>query len=132
MRWCRAAFGFALVVASSLSVVGCQHGPAGPAREAVLVEPDSACRSQVGSAAGALAGGPVLLADDVFTRSSEVSVERRRLRDPATGRVLDGLDTGGPRVLGLVIEDGRCVLVDRLGGKRRELAGCRCRQRAAG
>jgi hypothetical protein len=77
---------------------------------------------------GALNGAPVTLADDALVHDDTLVVERAPHRD-ASGRPLDGRETGRPEHFRLVRNDTRCVLIRERTGRRWTLASATCSPR---
>jgi len=113
---------FTLAIGASLTACGSLRGE----RPAVVADPSASVRAEiVRVVTQALDGAPVTLADDVFTRDSVLTVERRTPPGPqgraATGRTLDA-----PARLRLVLDGARCELVREVDGRRFPLRDVRC------
>jgi hypothetical protein len=70
-------------------------------------------------------GQPVTLADDVLTRDSALTVERRTPAGPQ-GRAATGRTLEAPARLHLVLRGARCFLVNDADGREWELNEARC------
>jgi hypothetical protein len=94
---------------------------------AVMVNSTPQSRAQLAGAVSEMLGGsPVMLADDAFTRSSVLLIERSPARD-AEGVRMTGRDYGKPETFTLVRSNGACVLVSARDGRRFALTEARCR-----
>lgn len=96
---------------------------------AVLVSPTAASRAELARVVSrALGGAPVTLAADALTVDGTLVVERAERRD-ASGRPLNGRDTGRPEHFRLVREAARCVLVQERTAERFRLDSVSCAPR---
>ncbi len=78
---------------------------------AVIVYPDAASRAELlALVRGALAGAPLLLADDALTRDSALIVERMPRKD-ATGLPINSRNMGMPERFLLFTQGSDCLLV---------------------
>ena len=108
-------------------VVACQT----PARQsdpaALIVESDEQSRSELQQVVSTMLGLPdVLLADDAFTKSSDLLIERNAAYDASSMRIT-GRDSGKPQVFRLSIRDGACVLTHAVDGRHVALVHARCK-----
>ena len=121
-----------------LTHVGCVFGVLGlaacqapaPQRDvaAVLLNPTPQSRAQLANALNEMLGvSSVTLADDAFTRSSVLLIERSPARDPDGVRIT-GRDYGKPETLTLVKSASACVLVNARDGMRIVLTDATCRE----
>lgn len=93
---------------------------------AVLVSPTAESRAELARVVSrALGGAPVTLAADALTVDGTLAVERAERRD-ASGRPLNGRDTGRPEHFRLVRDGARCVLVRERTAERFRLDSVSC------
>jgi hypothetical protein len=119
--------GYSCSVLSTLVLIaGCQGLNENPDMPALIVQPDEASQSAVESTLSKIFGGQeVMLADDVFTQSSILSLEhnpdQKLDSQPALGRVITR-----PLSFQLVKSRDGCFLVDLRDEKRYLLAHTSC------
>lgn len=110
-----------------LGLVACQARATQPDVAAVLVNPTPQSRAQLAKAVNEMLGvSTVTLADDAFTRSSVLLIERSPARNRSGVRI-SGRDYGKPETFKLVKSDGGCVLVSARDGRRLALTDATCR-----
>ncbi len=116
-----------VILAAALLAAGCRTARSEPRDvPAVIVAPTDASRAALAAAvSAALQGAPVTLADDALTRSSTLTLERPRLRDPS-GLPAAGRELGAPERFHLVRRGGACVLVHERTGQAVELESTTC------
>jgi hypothetical protein len=118
-----------MAVVGVLAVAACPARPGPPDVPAVLVNPTAESRAELARVvSGALNGAPVTLADDALVHDDTLVIERAPHRD-ASGRPLDGRETGRPEHFRLVRNDTRCVLIQQRTGRRWTLASATCSPR---
>ena len=114
----------------SLATAACQAAPPDSATEdvpAVVAESNPASLIELREVvAKALPHRPVLLADDVLTKSSLLVVERRR-HPRIEGSLEAGVAEENPERFRLVLRDGECELVHVNTDTRHRLKETRCR-----
>lgn len=108
-----------------LTVFGCRTVATEQDRAARIVAPDDASRAALQRAVNGALHTEVTLADDALTESSVLIIER------SPPQTMDGLPTRGrtteePLQLRLVINRGRCILIDQRDHSRHELEHTRC------
>ena len=115
------------LLAATLVAAGCRTVRPEPRDEpAVIVSPTDASRAALTAAVGAaLQGAPVALADDAFTRSSMLTIERAPLRDPA-GLPVAGRELDVPERFHLMKRGGACLLVHERTGRVSSLESTTC------
>lgn len=103
----------------SAAMVACNSTPHAEGVPALLVSPDATARSELQRALAELLNtDSVTLADDAFTRSSSLIIERSRL---------SGRETGTPEHFHLLLDDGGCFLVRQTTAESALLAHVECR-----
>jgi hypothetical protein len=119
----------AVAVVGVLAAAACPARPGPPDVPAVLVNPTAESRAELARlVSDALNGAPVTLADDALVHDDRLVVQRAPHRD-ASGRPLDGRETGRPEHFRLVRNDARCVLVHERTGQRWTLKSATCSPR---
>lgn len=108
---------FSCCVSALLAACG-SLAAAGPDQPALMVDVTPDATEQLQRAlVEANDGAPVTVADDVFTRSSQLALEQGRLAD-GPGRPLTGRDLGAPKIFSLVKNDRGCWLLREADGER--------------
>lgn len=94
---------------------------------ALRVEPTPASTTEIrNTVERALSGRRILLANDAFTESSLLVIERRR-HERLEGVRSSGVADEAPHRFRLVLDDEQCELVHLNSGKRHALTRTRCR-----
>jgi hypothetical protein len=116
----------AWLACAALTPLACAIPSAQQDTLAIIVGSNDATRAELLRVARlALDNVPVTLADDAFTRDSELAFERSP-GPAAAGRALDGRILEMPERLRLVIGDGSCALIRISDGARFALERVRC------
>ncbi|MDX1405027.1 MAG: hypothetical protein R3192_10840 [Woeseiaceae bacterium] len=113
------------VTLSAAVAVACNSLPASEDQPALLAEANDTNRAALQRAVNSAVGMDVLLADSAFTERSVLVIERRP-RSTLDNPVPDGRTMATPIRLELVINAGRCILVDSRDGSRHPLEGASC------
>lgn len=118
-----------IALVAGLMLIGlstCRTVPSEPESPARIVNPTRQSRATLAKAVTeALNGRPVTLADDALTRSSDLIIERVRIKDPS-GLPIDGRDSSPPEHFRLVKRGAHCVLIHSSTGKRMSLPHTEC------
>lgn len=102
-----------MMLSGILSLGACATPALDPSADvpARLAEPSSTTREEVQKVVEKALGVPVMLADDVFARSSRLAIERQQHRHLEQGVVM-GNDPSGPGEQFILMRNGdACVLV---------------------
>jgi len=113
-----------LVIAAHLA--GCVSQSDGVEHPAILSEPSKATYQELERVVSeALNGMPVLLADDVLTKSDRLIIERKTQFDPQGNPVM-GKELGMPYQFRLVKQNNTCILIYISTGERKLLEKATC------
>lgn len=113
------------LLAGLLLLASCKSSQLQDTTPAVLSPNAEAARHEIAMHIGEALGGSVLLADDAFTRSSQLVIERRAHRDPAGNR-LPGRILDEPDRFRLMLHKDDCVLLHTNSGRQWVLEQAPC------
>jgi hypothetical protein len=124
----RALSMLAVCIAGAVGAIACHATASRPEVAAVLVDPTVQTRTELLSAVRKMLGvSSVVLADDAFTRSNVLIIERQPARDQDRVRI-SGRDMDRPITFKLVKIANDCVLLDTRDEKRVVLPTAVCRE----
>lgn len=114
-------------VICALSACQMQAGikPVATPQPAVRTNQEMACQQELSQALTQALGSPVTVSQTALTQSSQLSLERKVLRE--AGQRLDGSLRAGPLVFNLVMREQQCLLQQRGSDWQMPLQQCRCR-----
>lgn len=116
----------AVILAAMLAAIaGCKHVAPDADQPAVIIDPDDASRGSLQQTVNTALDTEVLLADDAFTATSLLVIERNPPRS-IDSPPIQGRNMGTPIQLRLVTDGSRCILVDQRNGSRYILADTSC------
>ncbi len=114
-----------VLCALTLGAAACKTRPTAQDKAARIVDPDAASHAALQHAVDAALHTNVDLASDALTKSSILIIHRKPIAGPG-GHPIDGRRVDAPIQFRLVVNGGRCILIDQRDQSRHELENTRC------